>query len=70
MLVRGVVAEDQLAECLYSGITLHADADGEVALAGAVIFKARGGEELLDDERFLGVIGRDFFGAGAAVAEF
>ena len=29
--VGGVVTEDQLAELLHSGITLHADADGEVA---------------------------------------
>ena len=55
--VGGVVTEDQLAELLYSGITLHADADGEVASAGAVVFKTRGGVELLDDERFLGEIG-------------
>ena len=56
--VGGVVAEDEFAKLLHTGIALHADADGEIAFAGAIIFKTRGGVVLLDDEGFLGEIRR------------
>src|ERR1700675_2812185 len=64
LLVRGAVAEDELAKLLHARVALNADANDSVAFAGAVVFKSRRGVELLDDKWFLRVVRRGFlFGA-------
>ncbi len=53
LLVTGVVAENEFAQLLNSGIALHSDSYGEIALAGAVVFKPCSGVVLLDNKWFL-----------------
>ncbi len=55
LLVRGVVAEDDLAPLLDARLALHADAHGDFAFARAVVFIPRRCVELLDDEWFPGI---------------
>ena len=57
LLVAGAVAEDEFAQLLDAGIALHADARGNVAFAGAIIFKSHCGVIFFDDERFLRIVG-------------
>jgi hypothetical protein len=55
--VGGAVGEDQLAERLDSGVALNLDAEGLFALPGSVLLEPVGGRHLLDNIRFLRIIG-------------
>ena len=71
--VGGAVAEDEFAQLLDAGIALHADARGNIAFAGAIIFKSHGGVIFFDDEWFLRIVGglgflrRRFWDGGASM---
>ena len=55
--VRVAITKHEFAERLKASVALNADADVEISFSGAVIFKSSGRVVLLDDERFLSVVG-------------
>ena len=55
--VRGVVSEEKLSEHLYSGLVLNPDAHVLLAEAGAILLESIPHARLLDDDRFVRIVG-------------
>jgi len=55
---------------LHARVALDADADDEIVLACAIVFKSRDGGVLLDHERLLGIIDCWLLGSGRCWGDF